>query len=272
MAWLATAALLAVTLGLGVAAFGSIGLGSPQPAALPAAVVQGGTPVGTGESEFEVAFPAPLLPAGPVYARSTLYAVDPGVGVAYPGFAIDRPMAALVWVQSGTMEFGGEHVAAHRASGDAAGASPTPGALRLGPGDAVGLELGPGRSFELRGVGPEPLVFAEFWIGGGRHPMYGPPPDAQILDHTNLPNAAILPSPATVTMRLTRSVLPPGETLAPVEGSWQLALADQRSGSTVSHQHRGSVKNWSQAPVTVAAMTAEFREEAATSAVATPTG
>jgi len=228
--------------------------------------------VGTGESRFAVAFPAPLLPAGPVDARSTLYAVDPGIGVAYPGVAIERPMAALVWVQSGTMEFGGEHVAVHRASGDAAGASPTAGALRLGPGDAVGLELEPGRSYELRGVGPEPLVFAEFWIGGGRHPMYGPPPDAQILDHTNLPNAAILPSPATVTMRLTRSVLPPGETLAPVEGSWQLALADQRSGSTVSHQHRGSVKNWSQAPVTVAAMTAEFREEAATSAVATPTG
>ena len=73
--------------------------------------------MGTSETRFAVAFPGPMLPAGPVDAWSTLYAVDPGVSAAYPGFEIESPVAALVWVQSGTMAISGEHVAVHRASG-----------------------------------------------------------------------------------------------------------------------------------------------------------
>ena len=221
---------------------------------------------------FMVAFPAPMLPAGPVYAWSNLYAVEPGISAAYPEFDIESPVAALVWVQSGTMEFSGEPIAVHRASAGAPGDLLTPGQPLLGAGDAVGLELGPGRSYELRGLGPERLVFAEFWIVGGPRPQYGYAPVYEIFAYTNRTNAATLTAPATVTMRLTRAVLLPEETLAPAEESWQLALADWRSGATTSRQNRGAMKNWSQAPVTVVAMTAEFQEGAATPTVATPTG
>jgi hypothetical protein len=107
---------------------------------------------------------------------------------------------------------------------------------------------------------------------GGPRPMYGYPKEYQILDYTNLRDAATLTAPATVTMQLTQAVLAPGETLAPPENSWQLALADWRSGANVSRQNRGGVKNWSQAPVSVPVMSAEFQEVAATPTVATPTG
>ena len=116
LTWLATGALLAVTLGLSYAAFGPIGPRPSNPITFPAAFVQEGTPASTSDTQFEVAFPAPMLPAGPVYAWSDLYAVDPGVSAAYPGFDIESPVAALVWVQSGTMAIDGEHVAVHRAS------------------------------------------------------------------------------------------------------------------------------------------------------------
>jgi hypothetical protein len=115
-------------------------------------------------------------------------------------------------------------------------------------------------------------VFAEFWIVGGPRPLYGYPKEYQILDYTNLPDAATLPSPATVTMQLTQAVLAPEETLTPAEGDWQLALADWRSGANVSRQNRGGVKNWSQAPVSVPVMTAEFQLAVATPPVASPTG
>ena len=272
LTWLATAALLAVTLGLSYAAFGPIGPRPSNPITFPAAFVQEGTPAGTSDTQFEVAFPAPMLPAGPVYAWSDLYAVDPGVSAAYPGFDIESPVAALVWVQSGTMAIDGEHVAMHRASGEEAGASPVPGELVLSAGDAVGVELGPGRSYHLRSVGPEPLVFAEFWLVGGPRPGYGYPQEYEILDYANHPNAATLTSPATVTMRLTQTVLRPDETLAPPENSWQLALADRRSGAFIARQNRGALENMDQAPVGVVAMTAEFQEAAATPTGATPTG
>ena len=235
--------------------------------------------MGTSDTRFAVAFPTPVLPAGPVYAWSTLYAVGPGVSAAYPGFEIEDPVAALVWVQSGTMAIGGDHVAVHRASAGTPGASPAAGELVLGAGDAVGLELGPGRSFELRSMGPEPLVFAEFWLVGGFRPVYGYPPGYQILDFANHPDAATLPSPATVTMQLTQAVLPPEETLAPAEEplapgekTWQLALADRRSGAAVLRQNpSGALENMGQASVSVVAMTAEFQVAAATPTAATPT-
>jgi hypothetical protein len=264
LTWLATAALLVVTLGLSYAAFGPIRLSPSNPIIFPAAFVQGGTPISASETRFEVTFPAPVLPAGRVYAWSNLYAVDSGVSAAYPGFKIDSPVAALVWVQSGTMAIEGEPVAVHRASAGAPETSAAPGELVLGAGDAVGLELGPGRSYMLRSVGTERLVFAEFWMVGGPRPLYGYPQAYQILDYTNLPDAVTLTSPATVTMQLTQAVLAPEETLAPAEGDWQLALADWRSGATVSRQNHGGMKNWSQTPVSVVAMTAEFQEAAAT--------
>jgi hypothetical protein len=271
---LATAALLVVTLGLSYAGFGAVRLRPLESTPLPAAFVQVGTPVGTSETRFEVAFPAPLLPAGPVYAWSTMYEVEPGVSATYPGFEIESPVAALVWVQSGTMAIDGEHIAVHRSSAGAPVASPAPSELLLGAGDAVGLELGPDHSYELRSVGPEPLVFAEFWMVGGPRPRYGWPSEYEILDYHNVGyNAPTLTSPATVTMRLTLAVLPPDETLAPDEGAWQLALTDRRSGSSISREvPSGALKNVNRAPITVAAMTAEFREEATTPTVASPTG
>ena len=66
LTWLATAALLAVTLGLSYAAFGSIRLRPVNPITFPAAFVQGGTPVSASDTRFAVTFPAPVLPAGPV--------------------------------------------------------------------------------------------------------------------------------------------------------------------------------------------------------------
>jgi hypothetical protein len=206
-----------------------------------------------------------VLPAGPVYAWSTLYTVEPGVTAAYPGFEIESPAAALLWVQSGTMAIDGQHVAVHRASTGALDASPAPGQLLLGAGDAVGLELGPGHSYQLRDVGSEPLVFAEFWIVGGPRPMYGYPPEYLILSYYSHPDTVTLSSPATVTMRLTQAVLAPDETLAPADGTWQLALADTRSGSSTSREvPSGAVKNTTRAPVSVVAMTREFQETAAT--------
>jgi len=270
--WLATAALLVLTLGLSFAAFGPIRLRPSNPTTFPAAYVQEGTPAGTSDTRFAVTFPAPVLPAGRVYAWSNLYAVDSGVSAAYPGFKIDSPVAALVWVQSGTMAIEGEPVTVHRASEGTSLLTSAPGELLLAAGDAVGLQLGPSRSYTLRSVGPERLVFAEFWMVGGPRPQYGYPKEYQILDYTNLPDAVTLASPATVTMQLTQAALAPEETLTPAEGDWQLALADWRSGATVSRQNRGGVKNWSQAPVSVVAMTAEFQEAAATPTLATPTG
>ncbi|MCD6056998.1 MAG: hypothetical protein K0Q89_528 [Thermomicrobiales bacterium] len=270
--WLATAALLAVTLGFSYAAFRSLGFGPAHLTTLPAAFVQGGTPETTSETHFSVTFPAPVLPAGPVYAWSTLYEVAPGVSADYPGFTIEDPVAALVWVQSGSMAIAGEPVAVHRAVAGPPGASPTPGELVLGAGDAVGVELGPGRSYELRSVGSEPLVFAEFWLVGGPRPLYTYPREYQILDYANHPEAATLTAPATFTMRLTQAILAPEETLAPAEGSWQLALADRRAwtpgiGSVIARESRsGAVENMGQAPASVVAMTAEFRETTATPA------
>ncbi len=271
LTWLATAALVALTLGLSYAAFGSIRLGPANPFTLPAAFVQEGTPESTGETHFSVTFPAPVLPAGRVYAWSTLYTFKPGVSTAYPGFAIEDPVAAVVWVQSGTMAIDGEPVAVHRASEGTSLLTSAPGELLLGAGDAVGLELGPGHSYQLRNAGPEPLVFAEFWLIGGPRPHYTYPPGYVHLDYHNHPDAAILTSPATVTMQLTQAVLAPDETLAPPENSWQLVLIEHPSGLLREQDPSGVVKNTTQAPVTVVAMTAEFQEAAATPTVAMPT-
>jgi hypothetical protein len=266
LTWLTTAALLVVTLGLSYAAFGPVRLRPSNPITLPAAFVQGGTPETTSETRFEVSFPAPVLPAGRVYAWSTLYQVEPGFSAAYPGFEIEDPVAALVWVQSGTMAITGEPVAVHRASAGALVASPAPGELLLGAGDAVGLELRPGHSYQLRNVGPETLVFAEFWLVGGPRPQYPYPPGYVHLDYHNHPDAATLTAPATVTMQLTHAVLPPEETLAPPENSWQLVLMEHPSGLLREQDPNGAVKNTTQAPVTVVAMTAEFQETSATPA------
>ena len=262
LTWLATAALLAVTLGLSYAAFGPIRLRPVNPPTFLSAVVQEGTPAGTtSDTPFEVAFPAPVLPAGRLHAWSTLYAVEPGVSAAYPGFDIESPVAALVWVQSGTMAIDGEHVALHRASAGIPSASPSQGEMLLDAGDAVGLELGPGHSYHLRSVGPEPLVFAEFWLVGGPRPEYAVTPGYQILDYHHLPTAATLASPATATMRLTRSVVAPEETLEPAEGTWQLVLSDPPSG----HEGPlGKAKNYQSDAINVVIMTAAFQEVTAT--------
>jgi hypothetical protein len=272
LTWLATAALLAITLGLSYAAFGSLRLRPLDSTTLPAAFLQEGTPEGGSDTQFEVTFPAPLLPAGRVYAWSTLYTFKPGVSASYPGFEIESRVAALVWVQSGTMAIDGEPIAVHRTSAEAPAASPAPGELLLGAGDAVGLELGPGHSYQLRNVGPEPLLFAEFWLVGGPRPQYTYPPGYVHLDYHNHPDAATLTSPATVTMQLTQAVLAPDETLAPPENSWQLALTERPSGLLREQDPNGAMKNTTQAPVSVVAMTAEFQESVAASTVATPTG
>jgi hypothetical protein len=264
LTWLATAALLVVTLGASIAAVGSLQPRSAQPILLPA-FLQGETPEGISDTQFTVTFPTPILPAGPVYAWSTLYSVDPEVSAAYPGFKIESPVAALVWVQSGTMAIDGVPIAVHRAAAGAPPASPAAGELMLSAGDAVGVELGPGRSYQLRNVGSEPLVFAEFWIVGGPAPLYTWPPAYQILDYNYLANAAVLTSPATVTMGLIQTVLPPEETLTPAAGDWHLALTDRGSGSAISRQlSSNALTNMTQAPVTVVAMTVEFQVATAT--------
>jgi hypothetical protein len=255
---LATAALVLVVLIGMVLVFEGIRLKPVNSAILPAALLQAGTPEGTDETQFAITFPAPVLPAGRVYAWSTLYTFKPGVSAAYPGFPIEDPAAALVWVQAGTMAIDGEPVAVHRASEGTSLLTSAPGELLLGAGDAVGLELGPGHSYQLRNAGPEPLVFAEFWLIGGPRPQYTYPPGYVHLDYHNHPDAATLTSPATVTMHLTQALLEPDETLAPPENSWQLALAERSSGLLREQNPNGAVKNTSQTPVSVVAMTAEF--------------
>ena len=269
---LATAVLVLVVLIGSVLAFGPLRYRPVDSTTLPAAFLQAGTPEGSTHTRFEVTFPAPLLPAGRVYAWSTLYTFKPGGSAAYPGFEITSPVAALVWVQSGTMAITGQPVAVHRASAGAPDASSAPGELLLGAGDAVGLELGPGHSYQLRNVGPEPLLFAEFWLVGGPRPQYTYPPGYVHLDYHNHPDAATLTSPATVTMRLTQAVLAPDETLAPPENSWQLALTERSSGLLREQNPNGAMTNTTQAPVTVLSMTAAFQETAATPPVASQTG
>ena len=271
LAWLATVALLLVTIGLGSRSFGPFSSGSQHPSTVPAVFAQGGTPTSSTDVQFAMTLPAPVLPAGPLFLWSTMYQIEAGAGVEYPGFAIPDPAAAIVWVQSGKLAIGGDTVLVHRASMDPSSTSPVAGEQLLGPDDAVAVELGPGHSYTIRSVGTEPLVFAEFWIVGGPEPHYPYPAGYNILDYFHMPDAEGLPLPATVTMQLARMTLAPKGALVPEDGDWQVVLTDGLHATSLYRAWpSGEVRSYADQPIPIFVMTATFTPVTATPSAATP--
>ena len=191
LAWFATAALLVLAAGFGYVVFGPP-RAEPEPPAIPAVLVQPATPEDANEQQFDMTLPEPILPAGTIYSWSTMYSIESGLSVEYPGFTIESPVAALVWVQSGTLALAGEHGEVHRGAAALLNASPAAGELLLGPDDAVALELGANHTYQLRSVGTEPLVFAEFWLIAGPGPGYIGKPELHILDYYHDSDAVTL--------------------------------------------------------------------------------
>ncbi len=269
MAWFAMAALLALTAGFGYIAFGPP-RAEPEPPAIPAVLVQPATPEDTIEQQFDITFSEPILPASSIYSWSTMYSIEPGLSAEYPGFAIDSPVAALVWVQSGTLALAGNHGAVHRGLMELAEGTPAPGELLLGPGGAVALELGGDHAYQIRNAGSEPLVLAEFWLIAGPSPNYTDPPGYMYLDYFNGPSSVSLTAAATATMHLTRTSMAAGETLVAPEDGLQMVLTDEPISVTRSLSG-DVVNNIGAGSITVVIMTADFEPVAGTPTAATPT-
>lgn len=223
-----------------------------------------GTSQRIDELRFDLSVTKPVLPAGPIYLWSTMYAIEPGVSTEYPGFAIESPVAAVVWVQSGMLSIEGELGAAHIETRPSTNASPAADSMLLGPGDAIALELGPDHTYQLRNAGEDTLVFAEFWLVGGPRPSYPFPPGYLILDFYHDPSAVNLPSASTATMHLSRMPLAPGETLPVPDGGWQMALTENPASISRSWPG-GAPTNFGVDPITIVVMTADFQAVAGTS-------
>ena len=118
LAWLASVALLLVTIGLGSRSFGPFSSGSQHPSTVPAVFAQGGTPASSTDIQFAMTLPAPVLPAGPLSLWSTMYQIAAGTSVEYPGIVIKDPVAAAVWVQSGELAISGDIGSIERAGSD----------------------------------------------------------------------------------------------------------------------------------------------------------
>ena len=271
--WLATAALLAVTLGLSFAAFGPIRLRPSNPHHLPRRLGQEGTPEGIGEPPVRG-----RLPGARAAGRAGLRLVDAvrrrtrserGVSGVCDREPRGRPRLGAV------RHDGHQRRARRRAPRFRGSAERLTGARRAaarrGRRGRVGARA---RALLSSCAASDPSRWSSRSSGvGGPAPRYTYPPEYQLLDYHHLPTAATLTSPATVTMRLTQSVLTSEETLAPAEGTGSCALIDRGPGLVVSrHFSSGAKKTSSQAPITVVAMTAAFQEAAATPTVATPTG
>lgn len=229
------------------------------------AFAQPATPTDAIEQQFDITLSVPVLPAGPIYLWSTMYAVEPGLSVEYPGFAIETLVATLVWVQSGVLAITGEHGAVHRGSAALPDASPVAGELLLGPGDAVALELGPNHTYQMRSAGSEPLVFAEFWLVAGPAPSYPDPPGYRILDFYHDRSSVTLPAAAVATMHLTRMTLAADEKLEVPEDGWQMVLTD--NPAPMARSWPGGVPhNIGTDPIAIVVMTADFQPVAASEA------
>lgn len=213
---------------------------------------------GTDVVQFDMTLSEPVLPAGQLYLWSTMYSLQPETSVEYPGFPIESPVAAIVWVQSGLMEIDGDVGTVHHASATPIAASPVAGEVLLGPDDAVALELGPGYSYQMRNAGTEPLLFAEYWLVGGPRPSFPDPPGYQILDFYHDPSTVTLPTAATATMHLTRMTLGAGETLSTPEDGWQMVLTEDPASISRSWPG-GAPTNFGDEPIAIVIMTADFQ-------------
>ena len=138
------------------------------------------------------------------------------------------------------------------------------------PDDAVALELGANHTYQLRSVGTEPLVFAEFWLIAGPGPGYIGKPGLHILDYYHDSDAVTLPEASIATMHLTRTKLADGDTLAPPDGGFQNVLAEDHI-SILRMEPGGVVSNIVPNDlVTVVVMTADFQPVPGTSSATTP--
>jgi hypothetical protein len=269
-AWFAMAALLLLAAGIGYVVFGPP-RAEPEPPAIPAVIAPPATPDHAIEQQFDITLSKPILPASTIHSWSTMYLVEPGLSAEYPGFEIEGPVAALVWVQSGALALTGEHGAVHRGSAALPAASPAAGELLLGPDDAVALELGANHSYQLRSVGTEPLVFAEFWLIAGPEPMPIGQTELDVLDYYDVSSAVTLPAASIATMHLSRTKLANDDTLAPPEGGFQNVLAEDHI-SIIRMLPDGVASNMAQNDlVTVVVMTADFQPVAGMPSAATPT-